>query len=132
MRKKKIIIVGDWSHKIYEESFARGLRKNNLDVFSFKTLDYIGGIFSKVLFFLPIPSLSLLKINFDLIKLIKKENIDYLLSWRCIYLFPLTIKYINSMGVITISYNNDDPFVSRKDINTPWYYFGYWFWYKRY
>ena len=130
MRKKKIVIVGDWSHKIYEESFARGLRKNNFDVFSFKTLDYFYGKISKLLLFLPIPGLSLLKINFNLIKLIKKENIDYLLSWRCIYLYPLTIRYIKSMGVVTLSYNNDDPFVYGNNYKTLWYYSSYWFWYK--
>ena len=42
---------------------------------------------------------------------------------------PLTLKWINDLGGIAISYNNDDPFGPSVHGNVPWHHHFLWHWY---
>ena len=107
------------------------LRNLGHDVIVFSISDYMKGFSGKLYTSLPFPGTTLFRINQDLLHTIKEHKADLFLSWRPTYLFPSTIQAINSLGVLTVSYNNDDPFKRKVFFNARWHQYFEWFWYLR-
>ncbi len=80
---------------------------------------------------MPILGPAMLRFNRALLRFLNRERADLLLAWRCTHLLPSTIKTINAMGIVTASYNNDDPFGPAVHSNVPWHHHFLWFWYLR-
>lgn len=129
MQIKKVIIAGDWYHSIYEESFAVALKELNIEVIPFRIKDFFNGFIGKFQKAIPIIAPTLLKINLSLLNLVKLEKPELLIAWRCTHLLPYTIKKINDYGIVSVSYNNDDPFGPKMCVNTPWHHKFLWYWY---
>lgn len=125
----KIIIVGDWRYYIYEKSFAEELNRLGVRTIGFCIDDYFKGFTGKIERILPLPGPSLIRINHDLINVVKNESPDVLLGWRLTHVLPSTLKVIRSLGVTLVSYNNDDPFGPKAHGNVPWHHHALWFWY---
>lgn len=127
----KIVIAGNWRWPQYEAAFAHGLRELGHEVLTFRTSEFFKGILGKEQGAVPIPGPVLLRLNRALLRFMKREEVDLLLAWRGTHLLPSTIKTINAIGVVTVSYNNDDPFGTALHNNVPWQHHFLWFWYLR-
>jgi spore maturation protein CgeB len=127
----KIVIAGIWQWGQYEEAFAAALFELGHEVTPFRTSGFFNGFLGKQQAAIPLVGFAFLRLNRELLKLVKREKPDILLLWQCIHLLPATIKSINSMGVKTVSYNNDDPFGPKAHGNVPWHHHLVWFWYLR-
>jgi spore maturation protein CgeB len=127
----KILIVGSWSWDQYENSFSRSLLKNNFNVLKFSTSEYFKGFIGRLFLFFPFPGYHFLKLNRDLLDFIIKHNPDYVLFWRTTHVAPYVIKKINQKGIITLSYNNDDPFGPYVHGKVPYNHYFLWFWYLK-
>ena len=127
----KILILGDWNWVQYERSFASALIDLGNEVIPFQISDYYHGFLAAKQKAVPVPSPTMFRMNRELLLLVKKENPDMFLAWRSVHLLPTTIREINKLGVITVSYNNDDPFGPRTHGNVPWHHHFLWFWYLR-
>ena len=129
----KLIIVGAWYSPIYEMAFSQALESLDHEVISFKIFDYLDtdSFLGKVQTAIPIPTPRLLQVNNNLIKQVKYHQPDLVLTWRCTHLFPSTIQKINKLGILTVSYNNDDPFGPMIHRKAPWHHRLLWFWYLR-
>ena len=127
----KILIAGHWSWYQYEESFSIALKELGYEVIQFNTSNYFKGKFGKIQQKLPFIGPALIKINYDLIKIIKKEKPKIFLSWACTHILPYTFKKINNSGILTVTYNNDDPFAYKLNNHSPWNHYFYWHWYLK-
>jgi spore maturation protein CgeB len=106
----RIAIVGDWSLDCYEPAFARGLAENGVDVISFRCSDFFSGVFGRIQRAFPTTAFATLRLNRELVKFCEAETPDAVLFWRPTHLLPDTVRCLNSQGILTASYNNDDPF----------------------
>jgi spore maturation protein CgeB len=106
----RIIVAGDWAFRCYEAAFSQALTENGVAVIPFKCLSKISNLAQKLQ--LRVPQLSWLShaMNQELIELCRTHKPDAVLFWRPTLILPDTIKAINSCGILTVSYNNDDPF----------------------
>ena len=127
----KIVIAGGGLSPLYEVAFAKALRNLGHEVMIFATSNYINGLSGNLSLLLPFSNLTLFRLNQDLLHTIKEHKPDLFMSWRATYLFPSTIQAINSLGVLTVSYNNDDPFKRKVFVNARWHQYFEWFWYLR-
>lgn len=125
----KIVIAGNWYWPQYEKAFAAGLEALGHQVIPFNVSEFFNVFLGKQQCALPFPGPALFKINTSLIRLIKAEKAELFLAWRCTHLLPSTIKAVNSLDCITVSYNNDDPFGPKVHGNVPWHHHLLWFWY---
>ena len=127
----KFLIVGSWLWEQYEEAFAKSLELQNITVERFETSTFFSGFFGKYAQVLPIPSLQSLFLNRSIIKHVEETDFDVVFFWRPTHIFPSTINHLNKKGIITISYNNDDPFGPQIHKFAPWHHRFLWFWYFR-
>ena len=127
----KIVIAGNWRWPQYEKAFAYGLGILGHQVIPFRTTEFFKGFLGKQQGALPIPGPALLRLNAALVRLVNDSKPDLFLAWRCTHLLPSTIKTINSLGVETASYNNDDPFGPSIHGNVPRHHHILWYWYLR-
>jgi hypothetical protein len=125
------MIVGAWEWEQYEYAFSNGLAKNSVNVIKFSTTEYLKGPTGRISKVLPFPFYSIFKINNDIIKIAKIKKPDAILFWRPIHIFPSTLKSLHKEHIITISYNNDDPFGPIAHANVPWHHHLLWFWYLK-
>ncbi len=125
----KIIIVGDWRWPQYEDAFATGLKELGHEVVKFSVSTYFKGVLGKYQNALPIPGPALVRLNRELLCFIKAEAPGLTLAWRCTHVLPSTIKRINKLGTVTVSYNNDDPFGPETHGEVPWHHHFLWYWY---
>jgi len=127
----KIVIAGDWIWYQYEEAFSKALNELGHQIIPFKISKYFKGFLGQKIRAIPITGKTLFYINYFLKDLVKKEKPNILICWRCTHILPFTIKAINEMGILTSSYNNDDPFGPSVHGNVPWHHHFLWFWYLR-
>lgn len=127
----KIVIAGDWCWPQYEAAFANGLEQLGSEVVPFRISEFFNGIFGKAQRIVPMPGPVMLRLNRALLEFLRKAKADIFVAWRCTHLLPSTIKGINAMGVLTVSYNNDDPFGPAVHGNVPWHHSFLWYWYLR-
>ncbi len=127
----KILIVGAWRWPQYEDAFAKGLEANGIEVTRFSTSEYFNGLLGRVQLTLPVPGWALFQLNGELIKRAKREVPDLILFWRPTHILPSTLKKLQTLGIHTVSYNNDDPFVLKAKTNLPWNHHWLWFWYLK-
>jgi glycosyltransferase involved in cell wall biosynthesis len=122
----KILIVGPWRWPHYEDAFARGLRDSNIEVSSLVVSNFFKGFFGSIQQLIPFPGFALLRLNFAIVSEVIKIRPDLVLFWRPTHVLPKTISQIESLGVETASYNNDDPFGSKLHAKVPWHYHFLW------
>jgi spore maturation protein CgeB len=127
----RIVIAGDWRWPQYEEAFALGLRDAGHEVLPFEISRFFKGFLGKQQSAIPIIGPALIQLNRALIRFVSSAKPDIFLAWRSTHLLPSTIKAINAMGIVTASYNNDDPFGPAVHGNVPWHHHILWFWYLR-
>ena len=129
----KILICGEWKWYRHEPAFSTALKQLGHDIIPFKTSNYFSGALGRVQFALPFPGPAIVNINSLIKKIVDKEKPDVFLAWRGTHLTPSTIKAINRKDIITVSYNNDDPFGPKFDgtAYVPWHHQFLWFWYVR-
>lgn len=127
----KIVIAGNWLWPQYESAFAAGLQNLGHEVLPFSVAVFFEGLFGKQQNALPVPGPALLRLNSALIRFLRKEKPSVLVAWRCTHLLPSTIKEINKIGILTVSYNNDDPFGPTTHCNAPWHHRYLWHWYLK-
>ena len=123
----KIVVTGNWRWPQYEEAFGSTLSELNCEIIPFRTSEFLGKYQEAI----PFPGPGLVQLNLALLKLIKTSKPDVLLAWRCTHILPPIVRIINNMEVVTVSYNNDDPFSPNARMNVPWHHHFLWFWYLR-
>lgn len=125
----KIVLAGEWRWTQYERGFALALKDLGQQVVPFRDSEYFTGIIGRKQRAVPILGPALLRMNRALIEFVDDEKPDILLAWRGTHLLPFTIKAINKRGVLTVSYNNDDPFMVNN--KAPWHHHLLWLWFRR-
>ncbi|MCZ7383423.1 MAG: glycosyltransferase [Candidatus Methanoperedens sp.] len=125
----KILIAGDWRWPIYEQAFSQALSELGHHVIPFSFSDYFAGRIGHYQSAIPFPGPALLRINKQLLKKASVEKPEVVFVWRGTHILPGTIKQLNRTGILTASYNNDDPFGSRTHGKVPWHHHLLWFWY---
>lgn len=125
----KMIIVGAWAWSIYEDAFARGLRDGGIEVSALTTSNFFIGFWGRIQQIIPFPGPALLRLNRAVVDAAKEQQPDLVLFWRPTHVLPETISKLTSMGVLTASYNNDDPFRPKAHGNVPWHHHFLWHWY---
>lgn len=119
----KVLIVGDYHSRLYEEAFYNSFKSLNFATEKFSWWQYFKGyqygledksdILKKIYYkfqnkFLIGP--TLFKINKDLYKKVQDFEPDLVFIYRGTHIWPQTIKKIKDLGVVVFGYNNDDPF----------------------
>jgi spore maturation protein CgeB len=125
----KIMIVGAWAWPQYEDAFARGLCDSGVVVSALSTSNFFKGFLGRIQQKIILPGPALLSLNRAVVVAVKKRKPDLVLFWRPTFILPKTITQIASMGVQTVSYNNDDPFGPKIHGNVPWHHHFIWHWY---
>ncbi|MBT7444752.1 MAG: glycosyltransferase [Methylococcales bacterium] len=123
------MIVGTWAGPQYEEAFAQGLRVSGVEVSAVSTSNFFKGFFGRIQKTIPFPGPALLRLNRAVVDAAKEQQPDLVLFWRPTHVLPKTISKLTSMGVLTASYNNDDPFGPKAHGNVPWHHHFLWHWY---
>ena len=118
----KILIAGYWGWHHYEESFSMALESLGHKVLPFKTSIYFNGKIGRLQEIIPFNGPAVRKLNNELLDLVEKEKPDLFFAWRCTHLRSSTIKKINNKNIISVSYNNDDPFAKMHKIKLPWHH----------
>jgi hypothetical protein len=127
----KILIAGNWKWPQYEPAFARALSELGHHVIPFSFSDYFKGRLGHYQSALPVPGWPLWNINSALLKCVRSSAPDILLVWRGTHVLSSTIDKIKQCGVLTASYNNDDPFGPKAHGGTPWHHRFLWTWYLK-
>lgn len=127
----KILIVGNWSSLQYERAFSESLSSLGVTVQRLVVLDYFTDWTIKIHSFLPLPTIQMIKLNRAIIKKVKEEVPDLVFFWRPVAIFPKTLKKLKNFGVLTVSYNNDDPFNGTIKGKFNWKQYFLWFWYLK-
>jgi len=127
----KMIIIGEWAWSIYEEAFAQGLRDSGIEVSALTTSNFFKGSWGRIQKKIPFPGPGLLCLNRAVVAAVKEQQPDLVLFWRPTHVLPKTISMVKSMGVRTVSYNNDDPFGPKAHGNVPWHHHFLWHWYMK-
>ena len=116
MGRKKILLAGSWTWKMYEEALAIGFEENGYEVIPFKFSDYIfpntlrGRIHHKLLF-----GPDVIKLNEELLNIFIKSSPDIIFLNRAIFVWVHTLRKMRELkNVIIITYNNDNPFAYGK------------------
>lgn len=109
----KILIVGDFYSKIYEQAIYDAFLKLGYETYKFGWSQYFhNSIFKKIQEYFKIgPFIK--KINEDLLNYCKNINPELVFIYRGVYLFPKTIQELKKTGAVVFGYNNDDPFSER-------------------
>jgi spore maturation protein CgeB len=127
----RYMIVGAWRWYQYESAFAEGLRANGAEVIKFSSSDFFDGWLGRLQHKMPMWTLAMQRLNSTLLAKVRDERPDAILFWRQTHIWPGTLKMLRSMGIITISYNNDDPFGPIAHGQVPWHHHWLWSWYLR-
>jgi spore maturation protein CgeB len=127
----RILIVGAWRWPQYEDAFAKGLEENGVHISRFSTSEYFSGLLGRVQLTIPVPAWALFQLNIELNMRAKRELPDFILFWRPTHILPSTLRRLQSLGIPTVSYNNDDPFALTTKTNVPWHHHWLWFWYLK-
>lgn len=127
----KICIVGNWRFEQYEPAFARALESLGHQVVEFSVTPFFTGPIGIVQQVIPFPGAAFLRLNKKLLNFVRQEKPDLTIFWRSTHILPNTIIKIKDLGVVTISYNNDDPFGPQAHGNVPWHHHFLWWWYLR-
>ncbi len=118
----RILIAGGWKWPQYEAAFADGLRANGADVHKHDWSPAFLGKIGLVQELLPFPSPAMARLNRDLLAAVDRMQPDILLCWRPTHVGPRTLQQVSRRGVLTVSYNNDDPFGARLLADAPWHH----------
>lgn len=106
-----ILFAGYFNYFFYEEVVCRSLELLGYRVIRFNISTYFDDYpFSSRFSQFPLPTPGIVSINKNIIKEAELHEPSILIAWRVLHFFPSTIEKIKSLGVETISYNNDDPF----------------------
>jgi spore maturation protein CgeB len=125
----KIMIVGAWAWPQYEDAFARGLRGSGVEVSALTISNFFQGFLGHIQRAVPLPGPALFRLNCAVVSAAKDQKPDLVLFWRPTHILPNTIRKLESIGVKTASYNNDDPFGPKVHGNVPWHHHFLWHWY---
>lgn len=122
----KILLVGQWRWEHYEQGFAKGLNENGVEVIPFSTEGYFDGLMGYYQSALPILGPAMLAMNKKVISMAFDKEVNFVLFWRPTHIMASTIKKIRKRNIVTISYNNDDPFGPKAHGNVPLHHHYYW------
>ncbi len=125
------MIVGAWGWPQYEAAFARGLGDCGVEVAALPVSSFFKGFGGRIQQTIPLPGPALLRLNRAVVAAVREQQQDLVLFWRPTHILPKTINQLASMGVLTASYNNDDPFGSKVHGNVPWHHHFLWHWYTK-
>jgi spore maturation protein CgeB len=109
----KIILAGNWKWPMYQKACSDALKDLGVNVIPFKFSPYFSGIIGRFESHTLIDISRSGRMNKDLIRLCNDVQPDVLFVWSCMHLKNKTLEVIRNMGVLLISYNNDDPFAKR-------------------
>lgn len=127
----RIMIVGAWRWKQYEESFSWGLQSHGVEVIACALTPFFEDVLGRIQSALPTPGPALYQINKQVLVQAKLHQPSLVLFWRCTHILPGTVRHLAKMGIRTVSYNNDDPFGPKVHANVPWHHHFLWYWYLR-
>lgn len=127
----KIVIAGDWRWPQYETAFARGLTELGHEVVPFIVSRFFSGLLAETQRAIPVPGPALIKMNAAGLRLVMTERPHVFLAWRCTHLLPSMFRSMNRAGILTVTYNNDDPFGPAAHGAVPWHHHLLWRWYLR-
>lgn len=110
-----ILLVGDFTYRIYAPAFEIGFIKLGHNVYTIKYNDYLYGNSKLGVFISRIQNryhygVKMFAYNRDIIKAVENNKIDFVFLYRCYHVWPSTIKKIQKKGCFIFTYNNDDPF----------------------
>lgn len=125
------MIVGAWQWFPFEEAFSIGLEANGVEVEKFSTQPYFQGKSGAVIQSIPLPLPAIHRLNRDVVLRASGSSSNVVLFWRPTHIFPSTVRRLTSVGVICVSYNNDDPFGPKTHRRLPWHHRFLWYWYEK-
>lgn len=111
----KILLIGDFTYKVYAPAFQLGFEKLGHQVKCIKYDDYeysksrVGTFLTRMQNRYHI-GYNLIQYNKDIIKAVEEFKPDFVFLYRCYRIWESTIKNIKEKGAYIITYNNDDPF----------------------
>lgn len=108
-----MILAGAWQWPIYQQTCADALTKLGVEVIPFRWGSYFQGALGRFEAHTLIGISKIPKLNQDLIRLCQIEKPDVLFVWSAMHLKNDTLEKIKAMGVLLVSYTNDDPFSKR-------------------
>ena len=120
----KILIAGSGQYYMYDIALCEAFHDNGYyNTFLFAWNDYFSDntLVDRLVKKIEVKiacGIKARKFNNDLIVKCINENVKILFIYTCRLLFPSTIKRIAEMGIITISYCNDNPFSNYY----PWFF----------
>lgn len=127
----KILLAGNWQWSIYEKSFSDALISLQHTVICFSYRNYFKGVLGRFEEKIPFPGLALRRLNREILKVAFNQQPEVIIFWRGTHILPSTIKVLNDAQILTVSYNNDDPFGGLAGVNVPWHHHFLWTWYLK-
>ena len=112
-------------------AFGDALSQLGHKVVPFSSQPYFAGSLGRYQQALRVPASALWKLNRDLLGLVRATRPDVALLWRHTHVLPRTVRRIKSLGVLTVSHNNDDPFGASRHGIALWHHRVLWAWYLR-
>lgn len=113
-----MILAGAWTGAQYEKACARAFTELGVKVIPFIFNRYFYGFMGKAEAYTMLYLSRQKRLNADLYQLCVAEKPDILFTWKGIYLDKKTLNKIRSLGVLLVSYNNDDPFSNQYAISS--------------
>jgi spore maturation protein CgeB len=109
---KKILVIGHFSHFMYEKAVCEAIKSKNIEVVEFPIDKYLKDGLGKIEYYFSYIGIISHFFNRLILKEIAKEKPDVVLFWRCTLILNSTLKAIKSnfKDTIICSFNNDDPF----------------------
>ena len=118
----RLMLIGHWQWPQYEQAFAG-------EPLSVARFHDVAGLrtFQKV----PVINAAMLAENRSILRRARSFRPDAVLFWRTTHLLPRTLARLEELGIVTVSYNNDDPYGPEAEVPTPWHHRFLWYWYKK-
>jgi hypothetical protein len=126
----KLVIHGGWRWRQYEDAFARGLAENGVAVAK-SLARFADGLSGRAQQALPFAGPAAVSIGRALMAKVEEERPDAVLFWRPTHAYPALLGELRKRGIVTISYNNDDPFSPRLAASPRWRHRNAWRLYLR-
>lgn len=109
----KMVLAGAWHWPMYQQTCADALIDLGVEVVPFKWNSYFQGLLGRFEAHTLISVLRIRKLNNDLVELCGAVKPDVLFVWGSMHLENESLEKIRNMGILLVSYNNDDPFAKR-------------------
>ncbi len=123
----KILIVGDWTHPMYEKAFADALISLGHDVIKCSYYNYFKSLLGKFETKYCVVGPMTSQFNRHFVSAVEFHKPNVVLIWRGTNILPVSLKSLSGLGVEKItSYNHDDFTGPEIGAPVPWHHKRLW------